>query len=126
MKSERKYRLGKTVLTEDDLKIVIPYKEDTFTLKYPTPVQKTMIENEIARRLSGYPRASFSSDHLAMVEACATIDILMVKEECPDWFEGPWTCIDEDLVAELYSGYFQFRDGFRQRLRGHGLEGDGK
>ena len=124
MESEKKYRLGKTVLTEDDLNIVIPYKGDTFVLRYPTPVQKSMIENEIARRLNGYPRSCFSQDHLGTVEACATIDTLMVRDKCPLWFDGPWTCLDDNLIAELFTGYFQFRDNFRQRLRGDGLEGD--
>ncbi len=123
MQSERKYRLGKTVLNESDLKISIVYKEDTFVLLYPTPVKKTMIENEIARRLNGYARTSFSTDHLSLVEACATIDVVMVKEECPDWYEGPWTCVDEKLIAELFAGYFQFRDNFRQKLHGGELEG---
>jgi len=119
---EKKYRLGKMVLSESELKIKVDYKGDVFTLKYPTPLQKSMIENEIARRLGGFPRASFSADHLAMVEACASIDILMVGDECPKWFETPWTCYDEELIAALYDGYFQFRDQFRQRIRGSGVE----
>jgi len=123
---EKKYRLGKTVLTESDLKIQIPYKGDVFTLKYPTPLQKSMIENEIARRLGGYPRASFSSEHLALVEACSTIDILMIKEDCPNWFESPWTCLDEDLITELFAGYYRFRDGFREHIRSPGMEGSSK
>ncbi len=47
MDNERKFRLGKMVLTESDLKITVVYKEDTFVLMYPTPVKKTMIDNEI-------------------------------------------------------------------------------
>lgn len=123
---EKTYRLGKTVLTESDLKIQIPYKGEVFTLRYPTPLQKSMIENEIARRLGGYPRASFSNDHLALVEACATIDILMIKEDCPKWFESPWTCLDEDLITDLFAGYFRFRDNIRARIRGSGVEESSK
>lgn len=119
---ERTYRLGKAVLTQSDLEIQIEYKGEVFTLHYPTPLQKTMIESEIARRLGGLPRASYPSEHLAMVEACCTIDILMERKGCPDWFDGPWTCYDEDLITTLFSGYFQFRDRFRERVRKGGLE----
>jgi len=121
---ERTYRLGKTVLSQSDLKIEIEYKGEVFTLHYPTPLQKTMIESEIARRLGGLPRASYPADHLAMVEACSTIDTLMEQKDCPDWFDGPWTCYDDELITTLYAGYFQFRDQFRDRLR-QGRLGEG-
>ena len=123
---EKTYQLGKTVLTESDLRIQVPYKGEVFTLKYPTPVERTMIENEIARRLGGFPRASFSPDHLALVEACATIDILMVEGECPDWFVTPWECVDDVLIGEIFQGYFTFRDKLRERLRPGGLEDSSK
>lgn len=123
---EKQYKLGKTILNESDLKIQIPYKGDIFTLQYPNPMLRTAIETEIARRLGGYPRSSFSPDHIATIEATVTIDILMIRDECPDWFEGPWTCYDDALIANLYDGYLRFRDEFRKKLRSDRLEGDNK
>ena len=119
------YRIGKQVIAESELKIQIPYKGDMFTLKYPTPILRTMIETEIARRLGGYARSSYTTEHLSLVEACATIDLLMIPEECPNWFL-PWECLDEALIAALYDGYFRFRDQLRERLRSTGPESGSK
>ena len=119
-------KMGKTILNENDLKIAISYKGEIFTLQYPNPMLRSVIETEIARRLGGYPRSSFSADHITAVEACATIDSLMISNECPDWFDGPWTCVDDALIATLYNGYLRFRDQFRKKLRKDKLEGDSK
>jgi hypothetical protein len=125
-REEKTFKLGKTILTESELKIAVTYKGEIFTMLYPTPLQKTMIENDIALRLNGYSRSSFSPDHLAYVEACVTIAATMIRDECPDWFEGPWDCYDDELITALFAGYFQFRDEFRRRIRGDSVAGDSK
>ncbi len=124
--TEKTYRVGKQVLRESELKIQVTYKGEVFTLLYPTPLRKSMIETEMARRFGGLPRSSFSQEHIALVEACVIIDTLMIPKECPSWFTTPWECVDENLITEIYQGYFQFRDRFRERLRSNGAEGGGK
>ncbi|MHA2426495.1 MAG: hypothetical protein ACXADB_00445 [Candidatus Hermodarchaeia archaeon] len=117
----RTYRIGKEALHEDDLKIPIMYNGETFVLKYPNPAVKATIESEIARRLGGFPRSSFSTEHLAEVEAYVTIDVLYDPKECPKWFEGPWATYDDELIRTLIEGYYQFRERFRTRLRSRGF-----
>ena len=109
-------QIGKNVLTEDDLLIQIPYEDDLFVLKYPTPLVRSQIEVEIARRLGGFSRNTFSSDHVIMTEALVTLDTIYVVDKCPKWFT-PWTCIDDHLIMVLFNGYLSFRDEFREKLR---------
>jgi len=114
--------LGKSIIRESELEIPIQYKGETFTLKYANLSVQAAIEAEIARRLGGYPRASYTAEHLASVEACVVIDYTYIPEKCPKWFRGPWTCLDEELLGELYKGYFLFRDRFRAKLQSGGFE----
>lgn len=119
MSDEKEYVLGKQVLTEDDLKFTVDYKGDTFTLRYPTPFVKTQIEADIARRLGGMARESFSMEALAQIEVTAYANALVVPSECPPWFskvKSLWDYYDENLAIELYRGYVSFRDRFRDDL----------
>jgi hypothetical protein len=115
-------KIGKKVLSEDDLKFTVQYNGEIFTLRYPTPFEKAAIEAEIVRRLGGFNRASYPPDHLQMVEATAYVDQLVIPKESPDWFKSAWTCYDESCIAELYRGYLQFRSEFQVRIRGSGPE----
>ncbi len=119
-------KIGKKVLSEDDLKFPVQYNGEIFTLRYPTPFEKAAIEAEVARRLGGFPRSSYPPEHLAMVEATAYVDQLVVSEESPDWFKSAWTCYDESCIVALYQGYLRFRGDFQIRIRGSGPEGSGK
>jgi hypothetical protein len=109
-------QIGKNVLAEDDLLIQISYEDDVFVLKYPNPLVKGQIEVEIARRLGGFNRNTFSQDHVIMTEALVTIDSTYVQEKCPKWF-APWLCVDDRLIMALFNGYLSFRDEFREKLR---------
>jgi hypothetical protein len=111
-KKTAEHRIGKQVLTEDDLKIEVPYKDELFVMKYPTPWEKAQIERVIAGHLNGMPRASFPEGELFRIQAMCYVDGLMIPDLCPDWFVNPWQCYDEQLVLELFSGYLSFRDEF--------------
>jgi hypothetical protein len=115
-------KIGKKVLSEDDLKFTVQYNGEIFTLRYPMPAERTAIEAEIVRRLGGFGRASFPPEHLAVVEATAYVDQLVIPEESPDWFKSAWTCYDESCTLALYRGYLQFRSKFQIRIRGSGPE----
>ena len=114
--------LGRMILRQSDLEIPITYKGEVFTLKYPTPAMQTAIEADIARRLGGFPRTSFSADHVLSVEACVTIDFTIIAEKSPKWFKNVWGCYDEELIATLFEGYCSFRRGFQDKLRSGGFE----
>lgn len=109
--------LGRSIIREADLEIPITYNGEVFTLKYPTPAMQAAIESEIARRLNGFPRSSFTNEHLTAIEAYVIIDLTYIPEKSPSWFKGPWTCYDEDLITTLYKGYFLFRNEFQSKLR---------
>lgn len=113
----KEIRIGQKVLHEDDLKFSVEYQGEVFRLKYPSPFEKAAIEADIARKLGGMPRTSFSPEHVAMIEAQAYVDYMVVAEESPDWFKSAWTCYDDLCVAELYAGYLRFRGEFSQRIR---------
>lgn len=119
-------KLGGMVLRQDELEIDISYKGEVFVLQYPNPFQKAQIESDIARRLNGLPRNSYPDDHLNMLEAVCYVDALVIREKSPDWFTSAHTCYDEELIAALFTGYLQFRDKFRLKIRGAGHEGVGK
>lgn len=118
-------RIGKKVLSEDDLKFTVQYNGEMFTLRYPTPFEKAAIESEIARRLGGFARSSYPPDHLALVEATAYVDQLVIPDESPDWWRSAWTCYDEACIVSLYQGYLRFRGDFQKRIRDSGPE-DGR
>ena len=117
-------RIGQQVLHEDDLEIPITYKGEIFTLKYPTPFERAAIESDISRRLGGAARNSFPADHLALVEACAYVDGLLIPDKSPKWFKSAWTCYDETCIGVLYRGYLQFRNTFQERFVEDRLEED--
>ena len=110
-------QVGKNILREDDLQIPIMYKGDSFVLRYPNPALQAEIEVEVARRLQGFPLESYTNAHILSVRAYCTVDVLYVREKCPDWFKGPWSCIDEDLVGTLYQGYLGFRNKFLESIK---------
>lgn len=110
-------RIGRQVLSQQDLEIEVQYKDEIFTLAYPTPLVKTAIEAEIARRLGGYPRESYSPEHIQMVEATTYVHNLVILDKSPKWFTSAWNCVDDDLVQTLFAGYLRFRSQFQERLR---------
>lgn len=116
------YQIGKQVLTEDDLKFPVEYKGEVFTLRYPNPLQRSIIEAEIVRRLGGVPREACSLEAITTVTACAYIDNLVVPTESPAWFTSAWTCYDEELIGTLYAGYLDFRDKIQKKIRAGGFE----
>ena len=119
-------RIGQVVLSEDDLKFSVEYKGETFVLLYPSTFGKAAIEADISRKLGGYARNTFPADHLALVEATAYVDALVVREESPSWFKSACTCYDDACVTALFQGYLRFRVEFQERIRGHGPEGGGE
>ena len=121
---ERKssYQIGKQVLTEDDLKFPVEYKGDVFILRYPNPLQRSLIESEITRRLGGVPREACSIEMISLTTACAYIDNLVVSADSPSWFTSAWTCYDEEMIGTLYAGYLDFRDKIQKKIRAGGFE----
>lgn len=115
-------QIGRAVIRQAELKIPVDYKGESFTLRYPNPAIQAAIEAEVARRLGGNPRTSFTYDHIESVEAYVTVDFLFDRDLCPKWFKGPWLCLDEELVGTLYKAYLDFREQFRARLRAGGFE----
>lgn len=114
---EKQYKVGKQILREHDLEFTVEYEGEVFTLRHPTPLIKSQVEAEIARRLGGMSRDAYSPEHLAMVEATTYVNAIVVPDKSPSWFESAWTCYDDRLIAVLYEGYLQFRDNFRRGLR---------
>ncbi len=123
---DQKIRIGKQILSEDELEIQAPYKGDLFVLKYPNPILHSQIEMETARRLGGYPRSSYSADYLLQLEMNVTVDLLYVSEKCPNWYEGPFEDFDEERTLALYNNFLKFRDNFRRRLRASRPDESGK
>ena len=124
--SKKEIKVGKQVLREDELTFPVEYEGEIFTLKYPSPFEKSAIEVDIANRLGGFPRNSFTSDHVLMVTATAYVHNIIVREKSPDWFTSAWTCYDENCIGTLYQGYLEFRNKFPKRIRADGLERDSK
>jgi hypothetical protein len=124
--SSKEIRIGHKVLTEDDLKFTVEYNGEIFTMKLPNPFEKSMIETELARKLGGHARNTYPADHLALMEATAYVDNLVVRDESPDWFSSAWSCYDEDCIVKLYTGYLSFRGQFQERIRSKDSEGIGK
>ncbi len=121
-KEEKAYKIGSQVLHEKDLKFKVEIGNETFVLKYPNPFEKAQIEIDIARKLDGLPRSAYSQEHLVMVEAAAYANALVVAEESPSWFKSAWTCYDDNVVGELYSGYLSFREDLRKKLQTGGFK----
>lgn len=122
MAKKNEIRIGQQIIHEDDLKFEVEYKGEIFILKYPSPFEKAGIEADISRKLGGFARDTFPADHLALVEATAYADNLVVREESPEWFISAWTCYDEACIGALYTAYLTFRNTFQAKLRSGGLE----
>lgn len=122
----KEIKLGQKIISEDALKFKVVYNGETFTLQYPSPIIRSMIEAEISRKLGGFARNTFDATHLAFIEATAYVDNLIVREESPEWFKSAWTCYDEACIGALYNGYLNFRGTFQTRLNAGELEKTGK
>jgi hypothetical protein len=112
---EKTYTIGRTILKESDLKIKFTYNDEVFTLHYPNPGEKALIEVDVARRLSGVPRDSVDPEQASLITATCYVSDLYIKDECPEWFK-PWECYDEMLIAKLYREYLSFRDKLQNRF----------
>ena len=124
MAEERSIKIGAQILREDELEIQVPYKDDIFVLKYTSPIIRSQVEMEVARRLGGFSRSSYSADYLLQLEMNVTVDLLYISEKCPGWYEGPFRDYDEERTLILYNGFLQFREEFRRRLRSQPEDGD--
>jgi len=125
-KEESNIRIGESILQEDELEFTVKYGKETFTLKYPSPIERAAIELEISRRLGGQSRESFPESHLSMIESTAYVNALVVPEKSPEWFKSAWTCYDEECIKTLYVGYWQFRREIQKKSIPYKAEGDNK
>ena len=116
-------KLGKQIIMEHDLEIPITYKDEIFTLQYPTPLMRSAIENEIARRLGGYARDTYAPQHLQLIESTVYVNELYIQDKCPKWFKSAWLCYDDELIQELYAGYLLFRGEFQEKVRSDKFQG---
>lgn len=126
---QKKVRIGKSVLTEDDLEFSVEYGGETFTLAYPNHFERAQIEAEIARKLQGLPRSSFPADHVTFVQAAVYVHALLVPEKSPEWVREAnsiWESYDEELVYALYRGYLQFHRDLRERVKSGDSGGGGE
>jgi hypothetical protein len=119
-------KIGNKVLREDDLEFTVQYNGEIFTMHYPTPFERAAIEAEIARKLGGYSRDSFPPQHIALVEATAYVNNLIVPEKSPVWFKSAWTCYDEECIESLFRGYLRFRNKFQEQFRNDESQRGGK
>lgn len=119
----KEIKVGRMVLTEDDLRFTVQYNGEVFTLKHLAPFERQAVEADIVRRLGGYPRDSHNENHVAMVEAAAYVEASIIFDESPEWFKSAWTCLDEDCIVELYRGLLRFQKEFRDRFKSNKPEG---
>lgn len=112
-------KVGRMVLTEDDLTFTVTYNAEIFTMRHLAPYERQAVEADIVRRLGGYARDTHNQNHVAMVEAAAYVDATVVLEESPSWFKSAWTCYDEDCIVELYRGLLSFQTKFREQFKEH-------
>ena len=118
MDKDAKNKLAHKVLKEDDLRFDVNIDGEVFVMKYPLPFENGLIQGEVARRLGGFPRTSFSEEHVAMTEAYCYVEAMVIHEDSPSWFTSAWACPDDDVVLKLYQGYLQFRSKLQGQLRG--------
>jgi len=119
---EKSYQIGKQIIAEHDLQFTVEYGGEIFTLRYPNIAERASIEAEISRNLGNQPRSNFSAEHVALIEATVYAQNLVIPEKSPKWFTNAWTCPDEELLSQLYIGYFQFRGKLREKLRTGGFK----
>ena len=124
MGNEEIIKLGRNVLMEHDLRFNIEHNGEVFVMKFPDPIVENQIETEIARRLGGYPRESFTENHLTKLRMIVTIDFLMV--DSPTWFTSAGRCYDEQLIAKLFTEYVTFRESFQKKLYDGSFERDNR
>lgn len=107
-------RIGKAVLTEDDLRHKVTVFEIDFELKIPTPMERNAIEMDISRRLGGLPRNTFSADHVLETTVRVTLDTIV--QECSDPKFKVWETYDTQLLYKLYGEYQDFYGRFLKRI----------
>ena len=111
----KKYQIGQQILTQADIEKILTVKGETFTIKFPTPLQQEQIEREVAIRLGGNPLDSFPQVTYNLIRMNVTLDNIIIK--APDWWKGAGECFDEDLVTKLWEEYLKEKDAFRGSLR---------
>jgi len=112
---EEKVRIGKQILSEDDLSKTVTIKGESFTFKFPNPKQQMMIERDVALKLGGVPLDSVPQIAYNMLRMCTTLDYVLVKK--PEWWETAAECYDEDMLNELWERYLKEKDSFRGSIR---------
>ena len=112
-------RIGKQVLTEDDLRIEHEIDGERFVMRYPSPAVRRAIENTISRMLDLQPRDLYPDEHIWDIRTRATIYHIIVDDESPDWFDA-LNCYAGNIHMELWEAFVQFSNRFSKRLRAGG------
>lgn len=115
MDQEKRYEIGKQILSQDDVTRVITVKEQTFKIKFPTPLEQMRIEREISLKLGGAPLDSVPQVSYNVIRMCTTLDFVIVEH--PDWWETAGDCYDEDLLSKLWDKYLEELNKFRRSIR---------
>ena len=112
---EKKYQIGKQILTQNDVHKVINVKGEAFKVKFPTPIEQNGIEREVALRLGGLSLDSIPQAAYNQIRMCVTLDIVLTDK--PDWWDSAGDCYDEELVADLWEKYIEAKEAFRRSIR---------
>lgn len=118
MKEEEDIRLGKQILSQEDISKKIIVGGEEWKVRIPTPLAKREIERLIARKV-GVPLEQMSQDAYLRIRATTFLDGVIIAH--PDWWPSAEECFDEDLVMNLFNEFIKFENEFRGKLKRSGF-----
>lgn len=109
------FEVGEMLLAKEDLVQKVLTKRGNFVVKIANPLDKRRIVRSTASAIGNADLGSIPSADYFYITAVETLKVVLV--ETPDWFKSVDTCLDDDLIIELYSEYSKFETEFRRRFR---------
>jgi hypothetical protein len=108
-------KVGSFVITDAEREYTKIIGSDSFTLRIPTPLVKTLIGGRIARAAGVENIKALKESDLSLLTAVVTLNEILVKT--PDWWKGADQCMDMEMIDTLYTFYLTSENEFQEKLK---------
>lgn len=122
--NEEEIKVGEILLSKEDLQKTLKTKRGNFVVKIANPLDKKLIIRNTAASIGQANVQSVTAADYYFITAMETMRIVII--ESPDWFESVDTCMDDELILDLYGQYIEFEKRFRRLLRQNKFGRDSK
>ena len=112
------YKVRNMLFLEEDRRKVVKHESgDSFSIKAIFPADRKFISRQMAILQNGMPATTYDSNSLYFFEREAVINVCLVADVSPPWWQGADKCPDEELLNWLYIEIVNWTNEFQARIK---------